>query len=36
MVRDRVRAGQPIKYIVPDAVAAYINEHGLYGGPTQT
>jgi nicotinate-nucleotide adenylyltransferase len=36
MVRDRVRAGQPIKYIVPDAVAAYINEHGLYGGPAQT
>ncbi len=36
MVRDRVRAGQPIKYIVPDAVAGYINEHGLYGGPAQT
>lgn len=36
MVRDRVRAGQPIKYIVPDAVADYINEHGLYGGPAQT
>jgi len=31
-VRDRVRAGQPIKYIVPDAVADYIREQGLYGG----
>jgi nicotinate-nucleotide adenylyltransferase len=36
MVRDRVREGQPIKYIVPDAVAGYIKEHGLYGGPAQT
>ncbi len=36
MVRDRVREGQPIKYIVPDAVAGYINEHQLYGGRAQT
>jgi nicotinate-nucleotide adenylyltransferase len=36
MVRDRVRDGQPIKYIVPDAVAGYIKKHGLYGGPAQT
>jgi nicotinate-nucleotide adenylyltransferase len=34
MVRERVRNGQPIKYIVPDRVADYINEHGLYGGRT--
>jgi nicotinate-nucleotide adenylyltransferase len=34
MVRHRARAGEPIKYIVPDAVASYIEEHGLYGGPT--
>jgi nicotinate-nucleotide adenylyltransferase len=33
-VRDRVRAGQPIKYIVPDPVADYIREQGLYGGNT--
>ncbi len=33
LVRRRVRAGIPIKYIVPDAVAAYIAEHDLYGGP---
>jgi nicotinate-nucleotide adenylyltransferase len=32
MIRQRVRAGQPIKYFVPDAVANYIEEHSLYGG----
>jgi nicotinate-nucleotide adenylyltransferase len=31
-VRDRVRAQQPIRYLVPGAVAAYINDRGLYGG----
>lgn len=36
MVRERTGAGAPIRYIVPDAVADYINEHGLYGGLTQT
>ena len=36
MVRDRVRNGQSIRYIVPDGVANYINEHGLYGGSTRT
>jgi nicotinate-nucleotide adenylyltransferase len=36
MVRDRVRSGQPIRYIVPDGVATYINDHGLYGGRTRT
>jgi nicotinate-nucleotide adenylyltransferase len=29
-VRRRVRAGQPIRYIVPDAVASYIEREGLY------
>jgi nicotinate-nucleotide adenylyltransferase len=36
MVRRRVRAGQPIRYFVPDGVLEYINTHGLYrtpGGP---
>jgi len=36
MVRDRVRSGQSIRYIVPDGVGTYINEHGLYGGRTRT
>ncbi|MDQ6914834.1 MAG: nicotinate-nucleotide adenylyltransferase [Actinomycetota bacterium] len=30
LVRRRVAAGLPIRYLVPDAVAAYIAEHGLY------
>jgi nicotinate-nucleotide adenylyltransferase len=34
LVRRRARAGIAIKYIVPGAVASYIEEHGLYGGPT--
>jgi nicotinate-nucleotide adenylyltransferase len=30
MIRRRVRAGQPIRYLVPDAVAAYIETKGMY------
>ncbi len=30
-IRARVRDGRPIRYWVPDAVAAYIAEHRLYG-----
>ena len=29
-IRQRIRAGQSIRYLVPDAVAAYIREHRLY------
>jgi nicotinate-nucleotide adenylyltransferase len=29
-VRARVAAGAPVRYLVPDPVAAYVNEHGLY------
>jgi len=35
MVRHRVRAGQPIRYFVPDQVAEYIGRHGLYGAPAR-
>jgi nicotinate-nucleotide adenylyltransferase len=30
LVRRRVGAAEPIRYIVPDAVAGYIREHRLY------
>ncbi|HLH65961.1 MAG TPA: nicotinate-nucleotide adenylyltransferase [Solirubrobacteraceae bacterium] len=30
MVRRRAGAGQPIRYLVPDAVAEHIQRHGLY------
>jgi nicotinate-nucleotide adenylyltransferase len=30
LIRCRVRAGQPISHLVPDAVAQYISQHGLY------
>lgn len=33
-VRRRRRAGEPVRYLVPDAVAVYIDQHALYlGGP---
>ncbi|HEU4801600.1 MAG TPA: nicotinate-nucleotide adenylyltransferase [Solirubrobacterales bacterium] len=31
LVRERVAAGRPIRWMVPDAVARLIAEHGLYG-----
>ena len=30
LVRRRVAAGQPVRYLVPDPVAAYIEREGLY------
>jgi nicotinate-nucleotide adenylyltransferase len=30
-IRRRAAAGQPIRYLVPDKVAAYIEANGLYG-----
>ena len=32
-IRERVREGKPIDFLVPDAVATYIREHGLYLDP---
>lgn len=34
-IRDRVHGGAPIRYLVPGAVATYIDEHRLYGGPKE-
>lgn len=31
-IRARVRAGEPIRYLVPDAVEQLIARHGLYSG----
>jgi len=30
-LRSRARAGRSLRYLVPDAVAAYVARHGLYG-----
>jgi nicotinate-nucleotide adenylyltransferase len=30
MVRERIAAGRPVRYLVPDPVAAAIAERGLY------
>jgi nicotinate-nucleotide adenylyltransferase len=32
MIRRRVRAGEPIEYLTPEPVAAYIDRHQLYRG----
>ncbi len=32
-IRSRVAAGRSVRYLVPDAVAAYIGDHGLYQDP---
>jgi nicotinate-nucleotide adenylyltransferase len=32
LIRRRVRAGEPIRYLVPDGVASYIARHDLYRG----
>jgi nicotinic acid mononucleotide adenylyltransferase len=29
-LRDRAAAGHSLRYLVPDAVAAYIGDHDLY------
>ena len=32
-IRSRAAAGRSLRYLVPDAVAAYIGDHGLYTEP---
>ena len=32
-LRDRAAAGRSLRYLVPDAVAAYIGDHALYRSP---
>ena len=32
-IRDRIATGRSIRYLVPDAVARYIGDHGLYRSP---
>ena len=35
-LRRRVRNGEPVRYLVPDAVADYIERYGLYRGASYT
>jgi len=30
MIRDRIRNGQSVRYLVPEPVARYITRHRLY------
>jgi nicotinate-nucleotide adenylyltransferase len=32
MLRDRVRGGESTRYLMPDSVRGYIDQHHLYGG----
>jgi nicotinate-nucleotide adenylyltransferase len=31
-IRERLRSGRPIRFLVPEVVERYIREHGLYSG----
>jgi nicotinate-nucleotide adenylyltransferase len=35
-LRERAAAGRTLRYLVPDAVAAYIDDHALYRNPRRT
>ena len=32
-LRERVRAGQSLRYLTPDSVTGYLHKHALYGAP---
>jgi nicotinate-nucleotide adenylyltransferase len=32
-IRERVRTRRPVRYLLPEAVASYIDKNGLYGEP---
>ncbi len=34
LIRRRLAAGLPVRYLVPDAVEAYVRREGLYGAPS--
>ncbi len=34
-IRERVRSGRPIDYLVPRVVGRYVRKHGLYMGPLE-
>ena len=34
-IRDRVAAGRPVRYLLPESVSAYIEKTGLYRAPTR-
>jgi nicotinate-nucleotide adenylyltransferase len=34
LIRDRIAAGRSVRYLVPDAVRAYVADHRLYAPPT--
>jgi nicotinate-nucleotide adenylyltransferase len=33
LLRERAGKGEPTRYLVPDAVRRYIDQHRLYGAP---
>jgi nicotinate-nucleotide adenylyltransferase len=33
MIRERVERGEPVRYLVPEAVETYLRKHGLYRQP---
>ena len=35
-IRERAAAGRSVRYLVPDAVAAYISDHSLYQDSRRT